>query len=235
MVNEIDITEDKAKWDVGLPPAGHARDEVLRERTDKLAEQAETQTPDTGRIPHDHDALNPERNREIRYAISENYLEIGVNHPYLKTKWVNYVNLNGQKIWEAKADGWKVATIQDFPEARDLAREDNTIRVGDVILMCIRLDEHVKLMERERNKRLRQQYGIEAEIHDLASRNPNAFAGAVTPMIGTTGNPSPNVGRALASMEKRANAVSTAARHLGNRMKQGTIPGVPLPGQKGGA
>jgi hypothetical protein len=227
------MTEELSYDALGLPPKGHEQREELKRREDNLQQQIEEQTPDAGAIPHDHDALNPERNREIQHAMSKDYLTIGANHPYLKTKWVNYVNLNGQKVWEAKADGWMVATQHEFPEAKELTREDNTIRIGDVLLMCIRMDEYFRIEQREKDKRLRQQFGVEAEIHDFAKRNPRAFAGAVTPELGESGHISQTTRSAIDSAESRADARSaarkTAAQHLGNRMKQGTIPGVPLP------
>jgi len=152
-----------------LPPAGHARREELAKRTDQLEEQAETQYADRGAIPADTPVLDPEQNREIQFNIRKGYLNIGADNPLYKTKWVNYVNTNAQKVWEAKDLGWMVATPEIFPEAADLRREDNTIRVGDVMLMYIRIDEYLQIEQNEALKRQRQQFGVEAEIHDLAS------------------------------------------------------------------
>lgn len=211
--------------DLGLPPVGHARDEEFRLRNDNLQRAAEeaTASGDVGTIPPK--VLEPDR--EICDAISKSYLEIGVNHAYLKTKWVNYVNLHGQKIWEAKAQGWKVATAIEFPEAKDLVREDNTIRIGDVLLMCIRMDEHLKLEERERTKRLRQQFGAEAEIHEYAERaniqaGTKIFGAVHTP--GISGMPE----HLMTTIEKRAAVRRGAAQHLGNKLKEGLIPGLPV-------
>ena len=220
-----------------LPPAGHERDELLKRRTDELEQRAEeiAATNEVGTIPEK--VFRPDR--EIRAAITRNYLDIGTDHPYLKVKWVNYVNQHGTMIWQAKADGWRVATSKEFPEAADLVREDNTIRVGDVMLMCIEMDRHLMLEQREARKRQRQQYGVEAEIHDLADRTnrkhrQRVFAGVSTPEIGTTGSVSPLAARKLESLERASVARDAspiraeAARQVGNMLKNGTVPGLPI-------
>ena len=210
-----------------LPPAGHARDEELKRRTDNLEEQAAEQYANVGSISQK--SLEPDR--EIRAAIARSYLEIGINHPFLKVKWVNYISNHGSMVWSAKADGWQIATVQDFPEARELVREDNTIRVGDVMLMAIRMDRHLQIEEREKNKRLRQQFGVEAEIHDLADKvnrkeGREVFKNINTPEINGMDD------KLMGTIEQRAArhsaAKRTALKHLGNRMKQGVIPGVPI-------
>lgn len=206
-----------------LPPAGHEQREVLKERTDNLEQQAETQYADVGAIPKH--ALEPDYNvqSEIRRA---SYLEIGINHPLYKTKWVNYVNQNGSMVWQAKNDGWQIATVREFPETRDMQKADGSLRVADVILMFIRHDEHLLLEQREKHKRLKQQYGVEAEIFDLAAsanrrEGREVFKNVQTPNMTGVNDAT------LEVMKKRA-ASRTAANIIGNRMKEGFIPGVPL-------
>lgn len=213
-----------------LPPAGDARRDELAKRTDALEQKAETQYADRGAIPHDHNALRPDRNREIQDHIHKSHLEIGTDHPFYVVKWVNYRNQDGHMVWDAKSKGWQVATIKDFPEAQQmgLVREDNTLRVGDVMLMFIRKDEHLKIEQREKEKRLRQQFGVEAEIHNLAQRHSGIFAGAVTPELGTSGNMSQSSLKHLEKMEAKSAARRVAAQHIGNRMRQGPIPGLPI-------
>ena len=210
----------------GLPAAGQARNEEMAKRTDNLEEQAETKYADVGAIPKDSPVLDPEQNREIQDHIYKSHLDIGTDHPYLKTKWVNYVNQQGSMVWKEKAQGWQVATMAEFPEARDLVREDNTIRIGDVLLMCIRMDEYFKLEKKEKDKSIRQQYGIESDIHNLAAKYPDVFKNVHTDSSGGVPADIMNIVEGRAT---RQNAASrTAAKHLGNQMKQGTIPGVPI-------
>ena len=205
-----------------LPPAGYKRDEELKMRTDNLEAQAETQYANAGSIPAD--ALKPDPN--MQYEIRKSHMGIGTDNPLYKTKWVNYVNNNGYMVWQAKSEGWNVATAREFPEGRDMMKSDGSLRVGDVLLMFMRIDEYLKLEMREKHKRLQQQYGVEADIHDLAERTNRAtgqqvFTNIQTPAItGINDN-------TLEAMKKRS-AQRTAVNILGNRMKEGFIPGVPL-------
>ena len=231
-MNDLKLDAFNVNQQPDLPPAGYKRDDVLAQRTDQLQEEAEKRADEreVGAIPHDHAALNPERNREIQDHIRKDHLAIGADHPYLKTKWVNWKNLEGQMVWQAKNEGWQVATIKEFPEAVSMVKEDNTIRVADVMLMCIRMDEYFKLEERAKEKRLRQQYGVEAEIHDLAMKTnrkmgQDVFAGVSTPEVGVSGNISDAAQRKMAQMEGTRRV---AMKHLGNKMKTGTLPGVPI-------
>lgn len=208
--------------DTNLPPAGAARNEELAKRTDILEQKAEELSENRGVIPEKF--LDPETEREIQYDMSRGYMDIGADNPNFKTCWVNYVNLNGQKVWEKKAQGWKTATPDDFPEARHMSREDNTIRVGDVLLMFIRIDHYLRIQQGEDLKRRRQQFGHEQAIHDLAARNPGVFKSV---NIGETSNMPDGLGQTI---ESRASATDyarkVAAKHIGNQMKTGTIPGI---------
>ena len=220
---DIFTQEEMAAAGVNLPPAGHERREELKARTDNLEQQAETQYANVGAIPAA--ALEPDYN--IQNTIRRSYLDIGSNHPLYKTKWVNYVNTNGQMVWQAKADGWMVASAREFPEARDMSKEDGSLRVGDVMLMFIQHDQHFLLEQREANKRLRQQFGVEADIHDIAKRYPDVFRNVHTPEI-TGGIPDDMLKTMEARNARRSSAINLAARHLGNKMKTEVIPGVPI-------
>lgn len=248
---EIDLTAfetSEMPSPTQLPPAGFERDEELKRREDNLQERAETLAAerDVGVIPQK--VLEPDR--EIQYAIKRDFLSIGVNHPFLKTKWVNYVNQHGSKVWEAKTDGWMVANAdhfkgtEDYEMVRDLIREDNSIRVGDVMLMCIRMDRHLMLEKREAEKRRRQQFGVEAEIHDMANsvnrkRGQRVFAGVSTPEVGVSGELSPRAHARLDSLTRQSEARDVslarqiaakrvASQHVGEMLKSGTVPGLPI-------
>ena len=227
LFSDGEIADGAANPESALPPAGHERREELKRRTDDLEQQADEKYADVGKIPED--ALAPDR--EIQSHIRKSHLEIGTDHPYLKTKWVNYVNQNGSMVWQAKSEGWSVASVVEFPEAADLKREDGTIRVGDVLLMCIRIDQYLLNEKRAEAKRLRQQYGVEAEIHDLAANVNRAEGKEVFGQISTPEVTGVNEDL-LNTIEQRASrqqsARRTALRHIGNKMKGGTLPGVPI-------
>lgn len=219
----MDIFSQEEIAAANLPPAGHEQREELKRREDTLAQQAETQYADSGAIPAE--MVQPDHN--MQNTLRRSYLDIGSNHPLYKTKWVNCININGQMIWQAKADGWMIATSKEFPEARDMSKEDGSIRVGDTLLMFIRHDQHFLLEQREANKRLRQQYGVEADIHDIAKKYPDVFKNVHTPEI-TGGIPDDMLKTMEARNARRSAAVNLAARHIGNKMKTGVIPDVPI-------
>lgn len=219
--NEIFTADEIAsahstKQEPNLPPAGHARREELARRTDQLEEKMEN-------LPHEVGKINEkafEVDREIRNEIEKDYLAIGLDHPTLKTRWVNYRSLEGQMVWQAKSQGWRVATLDDFPEARELLKEDNTIRVGDVLLMCISFDRYVLNSQKEEDKRLRQEMGVEQAIRDITDRHSDVFR-LYTENEG-------GIPERIQKRMKSAGAVRTAANHIGNRMKNGPIKGLPI-------
>lgn len=216
--------EQAAQVEPNLPPLGAARDDLLAQRTDALAEAAETQTPDTGKIPERF--LEPDR--EIQSDIENDYMNIGSNNPLYKTCWVNFANLNGQMIWKKKAQGWQVATPEVFPEAEHLCKADNTIRVGDVLLMFIRIDFYQKLIAKEEENRRRQQYGLDSSVYELANKHPNIFKN-----VSTDDNPTLNP-QTQELVEKRRGATKSAINAIGQQMKSPNgVPGIPLPGREG--
>jgi hypothetical protein len=209
---ELDARVRSGEITPNLPPPGFQRREVLAQRTDALAQRVEEISEDRGAIPES--AF--EEDREIQNSIRKGFLDVDIGPLYV-TKWVNYVNRQSYMVWEAKAQGWKVVTANMVKNAdRDLVREDNTLRVGDVICMYIRKDQHL-LLERKRDQaNLKRQYGIEAELTELAAKNPRALK-----VHNAT------QGKYSDTIQKRA-ARRTAVRHLGNQMKQGPVPGIPI-------
>ena len=211
---ELESAIRSGEVDPNLPPAGYQRREVLAERQDSLAQAAEEASQDMGTI-------NPalfEEDRDIQREIRRGFLDLDIGELYI-VKWVNFVNQHGNAVWAAKYEGWRVVTadmVRDLD--RDLVREDNTLRVGDVIAMFIRKDQHLLLERKRAEKQAIIQHGAEVELIDLANKHPNALK-VHSDLTG--GNPYGD------RMAKRA-AQQTAMRHLGNKMKQGTIPGVPI-------
>lgn len=213
-----------AQMAANLPPAGYQRDEELSRRTDNLAQAAENGPEKVG-LPADAFDID----REIRGDIENGYMDIGANHPYLKTCWVNFVNVNGQAVWKKKAQGWQVATIREFPEASDLVKADNTIRVGDVMLMCIQVDRYLKIMQKEEDARRRQQFGLESDVYNIANKYPNVFKN-----VSTDDNPTLDPRTQDIINRKRA-ANTTAINSIAKQMQQpGGVPGIPLPGSSRG-
>lgn len=197
-----------------LPPPGAARRDELARRTDDLQQAAEELTPESGKI--DPKVFEPDR--DLQRAIRRNYLDLDIGPQYV-VKWVNFHSQHSKAVWEAKADGWQVVTASMLkPEDQALAVEDNTVRVGDVIAMFIRKDIHLMLEQEAEERRLRQQYVVESELSEIASKHPKALK-VHSDLTGS--NPYAE------QMQKRA-AQKTALNHLGNQMKKGPLPGVPI-------
>jgi hypothetical protein len=197
-----------------LPPAGYKRDDELARRQDTLNQQLDSMPDDIGTI--NPEALKPDH--DLQGMIRKNFLEVNLGPAY-KIKWVNFVSQHGQAVWQAKAEGWEVVTANMVNMCdRDLVKEDNTLRVGDVICMRIRLDRHLMLEQQAENRRLAQQFGIENEINEIASKHPKALK-VHSDLSGT--NPYSD------QMQKRA-ARKTALAHIGNQMKKGPVAGIPI-------
>jgi mannose-6-phosphate isomerase-like protein (cupin superfamily) len=179
-----------------------------------LEEAIETETPDSG-------SINPavfEEDQDIQYDISRNFLDVDLGPAYI-VKWVNFASQNGTAVWKAKYEGWRVVSgsmVKDID--RDLVKEDNTLRVGDTICMYMRKDHHLQLMQKQEQIRLRQQYGAEAELIELAEKNPKALK-----VHGTLDQQNPH----LSQTQQKA-AQKTALSALNKHIKQGTVPGVPV-------
>lgn len=197
-----------------LPPAGDARRDELAKRTDQLEQKAETEFADRGTI--DPSVLEPDH--DLQGMIRRNFLDVDLGPAY-KVKWVNFVSQHGNMVWQAKAEGWEVVTVDMVNAAdRDLVKEDNTLRVGDVICMRMRIDRYHLMEQQAEQRRLAQQFSVENEVIEIAAKHPKALK-VHSDLTGV--NPYAD------QMQKRA-ARKTALNHIGNRMKKGTIPGVPI-------
>jgi hypothetical protein len=213
---ELDAAVRSGEVQPNLPPPGAARREVLAQRKDALEQAAEERFAEVGAIPRE--AFKEDR--DIQRDIRKSFMDLDLQPPGVyKLKWVNFRSQEGYHVWEAKAEGWKVVTPAMVGDCdQDLLKEDNTFRVGDTIAMCIRLDHFIRLEKERENRRLRAQFGYETEIVELADEHPDAFK------VHTEENGDPRV---FDRIRKQA-ARKSALRTIGNRMKKGTIPGVPI-------
>lgn len=177
--NEVEIyTKDELAAEGGniaaeLPPAGYKRDDELARRQDILEEKVEKLSEN--KIAVDPKKLEPDR--EIIHDIERGFLDIDIG-PQFAVQWINFVTNHGAAVWAAKANGWKVVH-RDMLKGNDwdfdLVKEDNTLRVGDVIAMYMPVERKKKLdQDRDRRKR-RRELGLRAELEDLAYSNPKAF------------------------------------------------------------
>lgn len=210
---------------VDLPPPGHARDEELRRRTDTLEQRAEQIFENVGTV-------DPEvfkKDREIQdMLLKSDGLEITHRQPGYMYCWVNYVNQQANRVWQKKALGWEMVQ-GNLPECVEFKREDGTRRIGDVLLMRIRMDFHMILEQRNEERRRRQQLGVSSEVRRIAQAYPKAFG-----QVQTSDEGGPLAQTVLQRGEATAAAQRTAAHHVDAMLRRGTVPGLGTPGRQGG-
>ena len=207
-----------------LPPPGYQRDETLAARSDELDQKAEAIFGNMGTI--DPALLQP--NHNIQSELARDGLEVSNSDPAYEYCWANYVSHQAYQVYARKDSGWEVVS-GNMLECSHFRKEDGTRRKGDVLLMRMRKDFHLKMTMKNDRKRLRQQFGVEAELRDIAGKHPDAFPAVHTP---TDGDP-----RILASVAQRGQNHSPASRvagkHLDSMLRAGNVPGLGTP--RGGA
>lgn len=196
-----------------LPPAGFERDEELRRRADELERKVEMLMSQM-----DIGAINPkvfEKDREIQHAIqlSDGLQVEGAldTHMYC---WVNYNTQHGTKVWQKKSLGWEVVS-GDAPECRNHIKEDNTRRIGDVLLMRIPKDLHLMLEMKAADRRRAIEFGVDSDLRDITSKHRDAMT-----YHGDVGDTS------AFKAQRAAGARQVASQQLNTMLKRGTVPGL---------
>lgn len=127
-----------------LPPPGDERREVLAERTDTLAQEAETRAAVEERF-----AIDPKAFRiENEIAAHLDTLKVSGALPEFAYRWVNFISIGGIMVTRAQNDGWEVVRAE-MPEAIERRDELGRRRLGDVILMRIPIDRKLFLDRRD--------------------------------------------------------------------------------------
>lgn len=154
------------KRGANLPPAGHARDEEMRRRTDRLAQQAEERA-----ASEEVYAINPGA-LVVENELAQHFDELHVSGRLAEYEyvWENFAHQQGFAVRARLAirvrlpgDNYMTAAWEvvqgDMPEARELLAVDGTRKLGDVLLMRCRKDIF-RLIAKSRRSR--------AEAHTLA-------------------------------------------------------------------
>ena len=149
----------------GLKPAGHARREQLKARTDNLAEMADRAVNATDAQIYSVDEEKLKEEPEILRHLDMSTFMFKVNNPvpgkvyFWERDTATDHSAVARKQAEARmwlgnsAKGWQVVcgapeTHPEFPEAPELVQVDGVRRIGDVILMRIDLDEYTRIQKR---------------------------------------------------------------------------------------
>lgn len=149
-----------------LPPAGHARNEELKRRTDRLEEQAAHELQNVESI----DPTAMEIERELAGHFNE--LEVQNADPAFVYKWVNFVSNNGIALRQATAppERWEIVT-GTMKEAEDLKAIDGTRKLGDVLLLRMPRKRYEILEKVRADKAALQQQGYENNLLETGRRH----------------------------------------------------------------
>ncbi len=202
-----------------LPPPGDARRSVLKQRTDKLEQEAEERAESTERV-----RIDPKK-FEVENEIAQHFNDMEVTNrlPEYDYSWV-FTGLNGIKIREKISmlpRGWHVVQGDD-PECIELKGigADTTRRVGDTILMRIQKDRHLILKQRNINLRKAQQEGVTAGLREAGDKYRKHG------IIVHTGEDVSD--ETFKIMQKRAQARGIAGKQFNDAIRTGTVPGAEI-------
>ena len=200
--------------DPDLPPPGDERREVLAERKDTLEEAAEVAGAERGTV----DPRAFEVSNEVGQHFND--LEVPNARSDYRYCWVQAgPSWHGRYINMKRAEGWEVVRGTDDDAPVDTIAADNTCRVADVLLVRIRADRYI-LIQR---KRAARQLAIEQGAQE---------ASALTEVSEQYAKLGINVGVAsqdrLKTMSARSRAALIAQQQFESKLKDGTLPGVPV-------
>ena len=206
-----------------LPPPGFKRNEVLAQRKDALEEEAEKFSEHMQISAIDPSAL--ELDRDIQRAIYKDRFWLDIGDEW-QVCYRDYVHNEGSQAWTARLDGWVPVTRDMLPKHEHFkCREDGTVRIGDVMAFCMPKAAFAEIEKKREQAALRAQYGLEAEAISLADKYPSQLK---LHSDATGGNPYADAISSRADSLARRGAAKTALRHVGNKMKDGLINGLPL-------
>jgi hypothetical protein len=231
MSDEIKIinTEQAEQVDPDLPNAGWQRDEELAKRKDAL-EQASEELGEKQEI-HSFDPSKIAPDNEILQYIDE--LHVDKKQPGYAYIWV-YEGLNGREVVKKQRLGWVVVTGDD-PECLSLKDVRGYRKIGDTILMRIPQDKFEKLEQAQEYRRLVQQQGIEGALREMGAKyRDKGFIihdDARSVNVGRKGKSLMDI---MQSKAKAQGAHQTAMKGVDTMIRQGTVPGIPTPGKRGG-
>jgi len=217
-----------------LPPAGHARNEQLKQNSDDLAAAMENMS-----TQHEVGKIDPKTfkiDREIQHQLAQmpDVLEVPGALPEFDYCWVYAVGAH-QQVWAKKAlrvkgmlSTWHVVQ-GDMPEAREHKAEDTTRRLGDVILMRIRKEDHAVLLQHQKYRQQLQELGVSSNLRELGDKHRGKGF-----VVHTKGDEQFASGRGqtmMSTLQSRA-AADLGMKMVDGMLRDGTVPGMPVPGQE---
>ena len=222
-MSDAEFTQSLTGGEGDLPSAGHKRDEILKQRMDRLEEQAQ-ELVDKGEIG----AINPkalEVDDEIAYMIKNKRVhEISGKQKGYRYAWT-WTGQSGHMISVKQAMGWEVIH-GDMPEAKGHRDVNGYARIADTIAMRCR-EEVALAWDRkfaEMNSR-REGNDIPEELAHLARKKGQGKLRVHSDLAMINNLRGSGTGTKMALMDKEA--VQAEARKIFHEMlAQGKVPGV---------
>jgi hypothetical protein len=210
-----------------LPPPGHERKEILKQRTDNLEQQAEelaasqeVYTIDPGKF---------EEIRELQDAIMKGALDVSGRQSDYEYCWVPTGN-HGNMIWAKKRLGWETVHA-DMPEAKEYTAEDSSRRIGDVLLMRIPLKRFLEIEAYEKYKADRRIQGVYADFEEMGRkvRDKGIIVHTDNDDLAkvAAARSAPGQQAARAAFQQAA-ARTVAQGVLNDKLREGSVPGLPV-------
>ena len=143
-----------------------------------------------------------------------------------------YEGQNSRFVTMAMRLGYKVVQSND-PECAGIKDARGYRKIGDVILLWIPEARAKELEQHREYKRLVQQEGIEGALREMSEKYRSKGVSLIDPNEKAIGGR----GSLMSAMEGRAateGARRTAMRGVDKQLRQGTVPGMPPPGKRGG-
>lgn len=153
-----------------LPPPGDARRDELKKRDDDLnmrlkaieealgLDNSAGPTVDVARIPIENEI-----------ASKFDYLKVSEAQPEYAYYWANVASQYGLDVTAHQVMGYEIV-CGSMPEAMNCKDELGRRKIGDVILMRIKLDEYLKLRQLDRQKRQMREDGVTATLQAMSDR-----------------------------------------------------------------
>lgn len=202
-----------SKGTATLPPAGAKRKEELDKRIDALDEAAEKLAAETGKETIDPAKLEPDH--EILSQLD--MLSVTNKDPLFKYCWV-YTGQNGFFVTKKKVEGWQVVQ-GEMKEAIDhrfkFGKEDTCRRIGDTVLLRIRLDKFMVMQRRTREVRTAQEDSVKSLLIELGDKYGHH---------GVIVHTDPDE-KLLKRMGNKVRARGIATQQFNDHVRQGTVPG----------
>lgn len=159
---------------VPLSEAGHERREELKRRHDALMEEADKLASELGVYGLPDDAFDSSKvDREVRRAVNDTG-EVYVSNADMNYKY-SWIYGDPQRkfgnrwVNALKVQGWEVVggPMREAAEHKDAAGHR---WIADCILMRTRLDNYLKLQQRDRQKRQARHEGVKSDLEAMGQR-----------------------------------------------------------------